>query len=74
MIGLAADSGEWGWGHGGAAAGTPGAGAARGAHARPQFPHALFLSHLSLSGCGKSTFMRRMTSVFGGAPAPPAGE
>eukprot|EP01023_Acetabularia_acetabulum_P022662 TRINITY_DN2226_c0_g1_i1.p1 TRINITY_DN2226_c0_g1~~TRINITY_DN2226_c0_g1_i1.p1 ORF type:complete len:389 (+),score=87.40 TRINITY_DN2226_c0_g1_i1:159-1325(+) len=25
------------------------------------------------SGCGKSTFMRRMTSVFGGAPAPPAG-
>jgi phosphoribulokinase len=26
------------------------------------------------SGCGKSTFMRRMTSVFGGAPHPPAGE
>jgi len=25
------------------------------------------------SGCGKSTFMRRMTSVFGGAPSPPAG-
>ncbi len=25
------------------------------------------------SGCGKSTFMRRMTSVFGGKPEPPAG-
>ncbi|XRB08490.1 phosphoribulokinase [Pycnococcus provasolii] len=25
------------------------------------------------SGCGKSTFMRRMTQVFGGDPAPPAG-
>eukprot|EP01025_Chloroclados_australasicus_P056297 TRINITY_DN6941_c1_g1_i1.p2 TRINITY_DN6941_c1_g1~~TRINITY_DN6941_c1_g1_i1.p2 ORF type:complete len:386 (-),score=71.71 TRINITY_DN6941_c1_g1_i1:409-1566(-) len=25
------------------------------------------------SGCGKSTFMRRMTSVFGGAPNPPVG-
>eukprot|EP01026_Neomeris_dumetosa_P043400 TRINITY_DN3637_c0_g1_i8.p1 TRINITY_DN3637_c0_g1~~TRINITY_DN3637_c0_g1_i8.p1 ORF type:complete len:384 (-),score=48.45 TRINITY_DN3637_c0_g1_i8:130-1281(-) len=25
------------------------------------------------SGCGKSTFMRRMTSVFGGNPSPPAG-
>jgi phosphoribulokinase len=25
------------------------------------------------SGCGKSTFMRRMTSVFGGAPSPPEG-
>lgn len=25
------------------------------------------------SGCGKSTFMRRMTSVFGGSPKPPAG-
>eukprot|EP00891_Asterochloris_glomerata_P002573 jgi/Astpho2/2573/Aster-04283 len=25
------------------------------------------------SGCGKSTFMRRMTSVFGGSPRPPAG-
>ncbi|MEW5305985.1 MAG: hypothetical protein WDW36_008491 [Sanguina aurantia] len=25
------------------------------------------------SGCGKSTFMRRMTSIFGGAPKPPAG-
>eukprot|EP01024_Parvocaulis_polyphysoides_P054659 TRINITY_DN552_c1_g1_i2.p1 TRINITY_DN552_c1_g1~~TRINITY_DN552_c1_g1_i2.p1 ORF type:complete len:292 (-),score=32.27 TRINITY_DN552_c1_g1_i2:368-1243(-) len=25
------------------------------------------------SGCGKSTFMRRMTSVFGGAPTPPKG-
>ena len=23
------------------------------------------------SGCGKSTFMRRMTSIFGGAPKPP---
>jgi phosphoribulokinase len=26
------------------------------------------------SGCGKSTFMRRMTSVFGGTPSPPEGE
>ena len=26
------------------------------------------------AGCGKSTFMRRMTSVFGGSPRPPAGE
>ena len=26
------------------------------------------------SGCGKSTFMRRMTSVFGGSPKPPAGD
>eukprot|EP00238_Polyblepharides_amylifera_P000227 CAMPEP_0196573386 /NCGR_PEP_ID=MMETSP1081-20130531/3278_1 /TAXON_ID=36882 /ORGANISM="Pyramimonas amylifera, Strain CCMP720" /LENGTH=385 /DNA_ID=CAMNT_0041891065 /DNA_START=139 /DNA_END=1296 /DNA_ORIENTATION=- len=25
------------------------------------------------SGCGKSTFMRRMTSVFGGDPTPPVG-
>merc|ERR1711966_23891 len=25
------------------------------------------------SGCGKSTFMRRVTSVFGGDPKPPAG-
>jgi len=25
------------------------------------------------SGCGKSTFMRRLTSVFGGTPKPPAG-
>jgi len=25
------------------------------------------------SGCGKSTFMRRMTTLFGGAPKPPAG-
>eukprot|EP00798_Chlamydomonas_sp_ICE-L_P010570 gene10570-12226_t len=25
------------------------------------------------SGCGKSTFMRRMTGVFGGVPKPPAG-
>lgn len=25
------------------------------------------------SGCGKSTFMRRVTSVFGGNPKPPAG-
>ena len=25
------------------------------------------------SGCGKSTFMRRMTNVFGGSPKPPAG-
>jgi len=25
------------------------------------------------SGCGKSTFMRRMTSVFGGSPKPPSG-
>ncbi|KXZ49505.1 hypothetical protein GPECTOR_21g731 [Gonium pectorale] len=25
------------------------------------------------SGCGKSTFMRRMTSIFGGVPKPPAG-
>ncbi|GAB4823574.1 hypothetical protein N2152v2_010620 [Parachlorella kessleri] len=25
------------------------------------------------SGCGKSTFMRRMTSIFGGAPKPPEG-
>jgi len=25
------------------------------------------------SGCGKSTFMRRMTSIFGGTPKPPAG-
>ncbi|KAK9833090.1 hypothetical protein WJX74_006893 [Apatococcus lobatus] len=25
------------------------------------------------SGCGKSTFMRRMTSCFGGSPKPPAG-
>lgn len=25
------------------------------------------------SGCGKSTFMRRMTSVFGGEPTPPEG-
>ena len=25
------------------------------------------------SGCGKSTFMRRLTSVFGGAAAPPRG-
>jgi phosphoribulokinase len=25
------------------------------------------------SGCGKSTFMRRVTSVFGGSPQPPAG-
>lgn len=25
------------------------------------------------SGCGKSTFMRRVTSVFGGEPVPPAG-
>ncbi|KAK9810242.1 hypothetical protein WJX72_007149 [[Myrmecia] bisecta] len=25
------------------------------------------------SGCGKSTFMRRMTSVFGGSPKPPQG-
>jgi phosphoribulokinase len=25
------------------------------------------------SGCGKSTFMRRMTSIFGGAPKPPQG-
>lgn len=28
----------------------------------------------SSAGCGKSTFMRRMTSVFGGSPKPPAGE
>lgn len=26
------------------------------------------------AGCGKSTFMRRMTSIFGGAPEPPKGE
>ena len=25
------------------------------------------------SGCGKSTFMRRMTTIFGGSPKPPAG-
>jgi phosphoribulokinase len=25
------------------------------------------------TGCGKSTFMRRMTSIFGGTPKPPAG-
>jgi len=25
------------------------------------------------SGCGKSTFMRRVTQVFGGEPKPPAG-
>jgi len=25
------------------------------------------------SGCGKSTFMRRMTGIFGGSPKPPAG-
>lgn len=25
------------------------------------------------SGCGKSTFMRRVTSVFGGEPTPPKG-
>mmetsp|Transcript_6729 Transcript_6729/g.18017 ORF Transcript_6729/g.18017 Transcript_6729/m.18017 type:complete len:383 (+) Transcript_6729:137-1285(+) len=25
------------------------------------------------SGCGKSTFMRRMTNIFGGNPKPPAG-
>jgi phosphoribulokinase len=25
------------------------------------------------SGCGKSTFMRRVTSLFGGSPKPPAG-
>eukprot|EP00879_Flechtneria_rotunda_P000142 GHRR01000209.1.p1 GENE.GHRR01000209.1~~GHRR01000209.1.p1 ORF type:complete len:398 (+),score=126.83 GHRR01000209.1:57-1196(+) len=25
------------------------------------------------SGCGKSTFMRRMTSIFGGSPKPPTG-
>ncbi|KAJ9506504.1 hypothetical protein QJQ45_019631 [Haematococcus lacustris] len=25
------------------------------------------------SGCGKSTFMRRVTGIFGGAPKPPAG-
>jgi phosphoribulokinase len=25
------------------------------------------------SGCGKSTFMRRLTSVFGGAASPPKG-
>lgn len=25
------------------------------------------------SGCGKSTFMRRITSIFGGSPKPPAG-
>jgi len=25
------------------------------------------------SGCGKSTFMRRMTGIFGGTPKPPAG-
>jgi phosphoribulokinase len=25
------------------------------------------------SGCGKSTFMRRITSIFGGSPQPPAG-
>jgi phosphoribulokinase len=25
------------------------------------------------SGCGKSTFMRRVTSIFGGAPKPPQG-
>ena len=29
---------------------------------------------LVTAGCGKSTFMRRMTSVFGGSPKPPAGE
>ena len=35
----------------------------------------LFTSPTNLiSGCGKSTFMRRMTGVFGGAPLPPAGE
>jgi hypothetical protein len=26
-----------------------------------------------IAGCGKSTFMRRMTSIFGGSPKPPAG-
>jgi len=25
------------------------------------------------SGCGKSTFMRRVTGIFGGTPKPPAG-
>ena len=25
------------------------------------------------SGCGKSTFMRRVTGIFGGVPQPPAG-
>lgn len=25
------------------------------------------------SGCGKSTFMRRVTGVFGGVPKPPSG-
>ena len=73
MIGLAADSGRW---------------RARGRDTgertlrlsthtpRPKFPHALLSFPLSLSptGCGKSTFMRRMTSVFGGTPKPPAGE
>jgi hypothetical protein len=26
-----------------------------------------------IAGCGKSTFMRRMTGIFGGSPKPPAG-
>jgi len=26
-----------------------------------------------LAGCGKSTFMRRVTGLFGGDPKPPAG-
>lgn len=30
-------------------------------------------SLLSSTGCGKSTFMRRMTGIFGGSPKPPAG-
>jgi len=71
MIGLAADSGK-----------VEGERARHGrtnvsTHTpRPKFPHALLSFPLSLSptGCGKSTFMRRMTSVFGGTPKPPAGE
>ena len=27
-----------------------------------------------MTGCGKSTFMRRMTGIFGGSPKPPAGK
>jgi hypothetical protein len=44
------------------AAGTPGAHASLHPLAPPPHP-----------GCGKSTFMRRMTGIFGGTPKPPAG-
>jgi len=50
-----------------------GANAARRAAARADDAPTVVIGLAADSGCGKSTFMRRMTSIFGGDAAPPAG-